>query len=146
MRINIYRTTLVKERGINYASSQISDTESLYKLLCDVCHMDRLPEEHCYLICLTSKAKVAGIHELSVGDLSSSIVHPRSVYQRAILNNSYAIIVAHNHPSGDPTPSPDDIRTTQRLEEAGEILGIKLLDHIIVGDGAYTSLRAEGIL
>jgi len=82
---------------------------------------------------------------VSIGSLDASIVHPREVYKVAILANSSSIIVCHNHPSGDPTPSREDINVTKMLKEAGELLGIPVLDHIIVGsEGAYYSLKERG--
>ena len=83
---------------------------------------------------------------VSVGDLSSSITHPREVFRGAVRRGAYGVVFAHNHPSGDPTPSPEDIATTRRLCEAGEILGIMVMDHIIIGNGRSVSLRAEGII
>ena len=93
---------------------------------------------------LDTKNHVLAIKTVSVGDLSSSIVHPREVFQDAILASAAALIIAHNHPSGDPTPSAEDIAVTRRLMDAGEILGIDLLDHIIIGDGVFVSLKERG--
>lgn len=83
---------------------------------------------------------------VSVGDLSGSITHPREVFRGAVRRGAYGVIFAHNHPSGDPTPSQADIDTTRRLCEAGQILGIVVMDHIIIGNGTFISLRAEGII
>ncbi|MBV9850109.1 MAG: DNA repair protein RadC [Armatimonadetes bacterium] len=93
---------------------------------------------------LDTKNKVIAIKTVSVGDLSSSIVHPREVYKDAVIASAASLIVAHNHPSGDPAPSAEDVSVTQRLMEAGEILGIELLDHIIIGDGTFVSLKERG--
>ena len=76
----------------------------------------------------------------------SSPVHPRETFQAAVKRGAAAVILVHNHPSGDPTPSDDDIKITKRLKEAGDILGISVLDHVIVGDGNYVSLRNLGII
>lgn len=103
--------------------------------------------EQFLLLCLNAKNEPTAIHTVSVGSLDASIVHPRDVYKTAILANSAAVIVAHNHPSGDPTPSNQDLEVTKRLQEAGELLGIAVLDHIIVGtEGAYVSLREGGYM
>ena len=83
---------------------------------------------------------------VSIGDLSSSIVHPREVFLEAIRHSAASLIVAHNHPSGDPTPSPEDIQVTRRLVEAGDILGIDVLDHIILGDNRWISLKERGLM
>jgi DNA repair protein RadC len=83
---------------------------------------------------------------VSIGSLNQSIVHPRSVFMTACLSSAAAIICVHNHPTGDPTPSSEDITITRRLKEAGEIMGIKVLDHIIIGDGEYLSFVERGLL
>ena len=104
-------------------------------------------EEYFMLLCLNTKGFIIGTHEVSHGHLSGSIVHPREVFKRALLNNAAAIIVAHNHPSGDTTPSQEDIGVTKRLKDCGDLLGVKLLDHIIVSpSGNYTSLADDGLL
>jgi DNA repair protein RadC len=78
--------------------------------------------------------------------VSSALVHPREVFETPILANAAAVILTHNHPSGDPTPSTDDCHLTRRLADAGEILGVQVLDHIVVGDGQYVSFRETGRL
>jgi DNA repair protein RadC len=84
---------------------------------------------------------------VSVGDLSSALVHPREVFKPAILSNAASVILAHNHPSGDPQPSPEDCAVTRRLQEAGQILGIEVLDHVIIGDASrWASLREKGLM
>ena len=93
---------------------------------------------------MNTKNQVLAIKTVSVGDLSSSIVHPREVFKDAVLASAASLIIAHNHPSGDPTPSAEDIAVTRRLMDAGEILGIELLDHIIIGDGVFVSLKERG--
>nr|WP_245992564.1 DNA repair protein RadC [Capsulimonas corticalis] len=95
---------------------------------------------------LDTKNRVLGIKTVSIGDLSSSIVHPREVFKDAVTSSAASIIVAHNHPSGDPTPSREDITVTKRLMEAGEIMGIELLDHIVIGDGCFVSLKEKGLI
>ena len=108
--------------------------------------LDTAAEEYFYLLCTNAKGAIVGIHEVSHGELSSSIVHCREVYKRAIMNNSAAVIVAHNHPSQDVSPSGEDYAVTQRLSEAGELLGIKLLDHLIIASDSYFSFKKEGLL
>jgi DNA repair protein RadC len=91
-------------------------------------------------ICLTTRHHPIAWHELSRGTLDATLVHPREVFKVALLANAAALVLAHNHPSGDPSPSPDDIALTQRLVSAGELLGVAVLDHVIVGyDGTYFS-------
>ena len=101
--------------------------------------------EQMVAILLDTKNGVNGLHVVSVGDLSSAVVHPREVFKAAILANAASLILAHNHPSGDPTPSPEDIAVTRRIAEAGELLGIELLDHVVVGHGGrFVSLKEKG--
>lgn len=95
---------------------------------------------------LNVKGEVESKVTVSVGELAGTNVHPREVFSPAIRRGAAAVIVAHNHPSGDPTPSNDDIIATKRLVEASKVIGIKLVDHVIIGNGTYTSLRAEGIV
>jgi DNA repair protein RadC len=93
------------------------------------------PSEVFAILCLSTKHLVIGYHEVSRGTLDTALVHPREVFKAAILANAAAIILTHNHSSGDPTPSADNLALTQRLVEAGRLLGIDVLDHIVIGDG-----------
>ena len=97
--------------------------------------------EKFFTLCLNAKSQVTYTELISIGTLTTSLIHPREVFKAAIKNNSASIICVHNHPSGDPTPSQDDINITQKLKEAGEIIGIKVLDHIIIGRESYYSLN-----
>lgn len=103
-------------------------------------------EEHFVCLFLNTKNQVIGRQTLSIGSLNASIVHPREVFRAAIRRSSASILCAHNHPSGDPTPSPEDIKLTKRLAEAGQLLGIELLDHLVIGDNRYISLKESGCL
>lgn len=103
------------------------------------------PEEYMYMICMNTKNKIIGVFEISHGSVNSSIVSPREVFQKALLANAVSIIVMHNHPSGDATPSREDVEVTKRLSEAGKIVGVEVLDHIIIGD-QYSSLKEKGYL
>ena len=89
------------------------------------------------IININAKGQALNMHIVSIGDLCSSVTHPREVFKSSVLSNAGSVIAIHNHPSGDPTPSDVDIETTRRLSEAGNILGIPLLDHIIIGDNKY---------
>lgn len=101
------------------------------------------PEEYMYMICMNTKNKVIGVFEISHGTVNSSLVTPREVFQKALLANAVSIILMHNHPSGDSTPSREDIEATKRLVEAGKVIGVEVLDHIIIGD-RYSSLKEKG--
>jgi DNA repair protein RadC len=102
--------------------------------------------EYLIVLSLDTKNKVNALSVVSIGSLNSSIVHPREVFKIAILSNAASIIISHNHPSGDTTPSTEDLNITKRLKECGKILGIDLIDHIIIGNEKYLSFKEEGIL
>ena len=98
------------------------------------------------VLCLNTKNDVVAIHRCHVGSLNSSIVHPREVFKSAILNNAASIIISHNHPSFNCSPSTEDIDVTKRIQEAGILLGIELLDHIIVTPSTFLSLKEKGYM
>lgn len=98
------------------------------------------------VVLLSTKNRVVEIPEVSVGSLSSSIVHPREVFTTAVKRSASAVCFVHNHPSGDPEPSSEDIETTRRLVSSGEVLGIKVLDHLVIGDGRFVSFKERGLL
>ena len=105
--------------------------------------MHEEPEEYMYMICMNTKNKIIGVFEISHGTVSSSIVGVREIFQKALLANATCILLLHNHPSGDPSPSREDIEVTRRITEAGKIIGIQVLDHIIIGE-QYVSLKEKG--
>ena len=108
--------------------------------------MRYLKQECLKVLMLNTKNVIISLKDVSLGTLNSSIVHPREVFCEAIKKSSAGIIICHNHPSGDPTPSNEDINITHRLKESGKLLGIDLIDHIIIGNGSYISLKEKGIL
>ncbi|MFI5383245.1 MAG: DNA repair protein RadC [Methanosarcina thermophila] len=97
-------------------------------------------------LCLDTKNQVLKEEVVSIGSLNASIVHPREVFKSALMESSASVIIVHNHPSGDPSPSREDIMVTEKLVEGGKLLGIDVLDHIIIGDGRYVSLKDEGFV
>lgn len=108
--------------------------------------MRNFDREHFRVIYLDRKGGLLSMEDVSVGGLHSSIVHPREVFKTAIKKSAASIILVHNHPSGDPAPSSEDIEVTRRLIEAGKIMGIEILDHVIIGENTYCSLKAKGLL
>jgi len=98
------------------------------------------------VVLLNAKGGIMAVENVAVGDLCSSIVHPREAFSSAVRRSAAGVIFMHNHPSGDPQPSRDDIDVTQRLCETGRILGISVLDHIIIGDGTYISFKEKGLI
>lgn len=112
-------------------------------LMEEMCHLDR---EHLKVVLLSAKSEVLAVETVSIGSLTSAQVHPREAFKPAIRHSAASIIIVHNHPSGDPTPSADDVLITRRLKQAGDLLGIDLLDHIIIGDHNFTSIKELGLL
>ncbi|GAA4653434.1 DNA repair protein RadC [Anaerocolumna aminovalerica] len=108
--------------------------------------MRHLTQEKVLLIMLDSKSKILKDMIISSGTVNSSLLSPREIFLHALKYEAVSIIILHNHPSGDPTPSKEDIHTTKRLKEVGNLIGIKLMDHIIIGDNKYISLNEEGYL
>lgn len=105
-----------------------------------------MEKEHFKAILLNTKNHVISIEDISIGSLNSSIVHPREVFKPAIKRSSASVILVHNHPSGDPTPSREDIEVTSRLVNAGNVLGIAVLDHVIIGNNSILSLKEQGLM
>ena len=103
-------------------------------------------KEHFKLILLNPRNKITGISTISVGTLNASLVHPREVFKDAIVHSAASVVLAHNHPSGDPEPSEDDLKITKKLVESGEILGIEVIDHIIIGKNNFSSLKERGLI
>lgn len=136
-------TRLVRESGPWYAE-KIASPEDVVRIMRDHMDMGNLDREHFVVLYLNRKTHVNAIQTVSIGGLHSSLVHPREVFKPAILTSSAGIILVHNHPSGDPTPSAEDVNITRRLIEAGKILGIEVLDHVVIGNNEYKSLKALG--
>ncbi|MGI5875818.1 MAG: RadC family protein [Dethiobacteria bacterium] len=103
-------------------------------------------KEYFKIILLNTKNKIISIEDISIGSLNSSIVHPREIFNPAVKKSAAALILVHNHPSGDTQPSHEDLEVTKRLIEAGKLLGINILDHIIVGEGKYLSFKERGLI
>ncbi|MCA1056965.1 DNA repair protein RadC [Rossellomorea aquimaris] len=143
-RVDIVSLKMVREKSFLYPERRVTSPADAYTLTKRF-FLD-LDREHFIVICLDTKNQPTAINVCHIGSLSASIVHPREVLKPAVLSNSASIIVAHNHPSTDPTPSKEDIEVTKRLAESGKILGIELLDHIVVGDEKFVSLKEKGYI
>lgn len=128
------------EEGVNYMIKGPQDGADIASRF-----IGRDDREVFFVMCLNTKNHVVAVHRCHIGSLNASIVHPREVFKSAILNNAASVIVAHQHPSGDITPSMEDINVTKRLAEAGKLLGIEVLDHLVVNnEGEFTSLKEKG--
>lgn len=123
---------------------KISSPKDVTTLLIN--EMSNLNQEVLKLILLNTKNIVIGVRDVFKGSLNSSIVHPREIFREAVSKGSANIIICHNHPSGDPTPSKEDINITLRIKQCGDLMGIGLLDHIIIGNNSYVSLKEKGII
>jgi DNA repair protein RadC len=141
-----FRIALVREPGVKLAERpQLRVPAEAAPLLAQ--YIGETDREVFAVALLTIRHRVLGLHTVSVGCLTSSLVHPREVFKPAILAGAAALLLAHNHPSGDPEPSAEDIALTRRLVSAGQLLGIEVLDHLILGEsGRYVSLRERGVL
>lgn len=139
-----YRVMLVKESLAYPSPVKIMDSQIAYRLLTPL--FDGLDREHFMVVGLDAKHAVIGINTVSIGSVTLSIVHPREVFKPLILMNASAVLLAHNHPSGDSTPSQEDRALTRRLKESGELLGITVLDHVVLGVDRYYSFADHGTL
>lgn len=137
--LSFVRVALVREAAKPCPAQNAADVASLARAV--IGDADR---EMFLVLCLDTKLRVNAAHVAAVGTIDSCPVTPRAVFTAALLAGAASVVLAHNHPSGEPAPSPDDRAMTRRLWQAGEILGIPVQDHVIVGQGAVYSLRAEG--
>lgn len=143
-RVNIVSVKLVKESSFLYEKRSIRSPEDAYELLKSF--LEDKDREHFIVVNLNTKNQPVSINVCHIGSLNASIVSPREVMKSAILSSAASIMVAHNHPSGDTKESREDVEVTKRLAEAGKLMGIELLDHIIIGDGTYNSLKEKGVI
>lgn len=147
MRIQEYRmilvdgrNILVKEDGKNYPGmNRLDNAEAIAKLMREMFEIERRAEEYVYLICMNTKCRPIGFFEISHGTCNMALVSPREILIRALLCGAANIVIVHNHPSGDSSPSKEDDNMTRRLQKAADLIGIDFLDHIIIGEESYYS-------
>ena len=142
-----YKVMLVRDSG---ESVKMAGKKSVIKSPADMVDMfksylDGVDREHFVIAMLDRKGNVLGLNTVSIGSVSSSVVHPREVFKPAIIMGASSIILCHNHPSGDTAPSREDIDVTKKLVEGGKILNIEILDHVIIGD-SYYSFKERGLI
>lgn len=142
-RISLYSLKLVKENSklYNVDTVTIKNPEDVYSIVSTVLNLQYEPVEHFGILALNAKNTVVGLHILAIGTIDAAIINQREIFKAALLNNATYVIMFHNHPSGDPTPSQEDITATKQMELAGQIMGIPILDHIIIGESKFISLR-----
>ncbi len=144
-RVDIVSIKMVKEASFLYEERQITSPRLAVELLNNF--YDDCDREKFIVLCLNTKNEPTVINVVSIGSLNAAIVHPREIFKIACLANSASIIICHNHPSGDPTPSKEDLAITKRLVEAGQILGIEIKDHVILGEGDnFISFKEKGLI
>ena len=149
--LSILNLKVVKEKEVNYngnwENKKINGPEKVVDVAINVLELHEQAEESFYIFTLDTKCQINGIFEVSRGSLNASIVHPREIFKRALMQNANCIMLLHNHPSGDPAPSTEDINVTNRLIDAGNIIGIKVLDHIVIGDeNNYISFKQRNLM
>ena len=138
-----YRNEAVRDDAPEWVSMRFTQPQQVFEMFRD---LHRETKEHFVVLHLDGKNRIVCFDRVSIGSLNQAIVHPREVFKTACLSNAAAILLVHNHPTGDPTPSSEDIAITKRLKESGDVLGIKVLDHIIVGDNEFLSFVERGLL
>ncbi len=137
-----YRKEVVREDAPEWVTTRFTSPKQIFEMFKD---LQMETKEHFITLHLDGKNRVVCLDRVSVGSLNQSIVHPREVFKSACMSGAAAILLIHNHPTGDPTPSNEDIAITNRLKEGGDLLGIRVLDHIIIGE-TYLSMVGQGIL
>ena len=144
-KIDIVKIQMVRDGTLEYGKKAIKGPQDLAELgMKFLKHADR---EIFLLVCLNTRNNINCIHVVSIGTVNTSLVSPREVLKAAILSNASSVAFIHNHPSGDPDPSDDDIKITNRLVECGKLFGIELLDHVIISDdGKYHSFMERGLI
>ena len=144
-RIPIYQVRLVRDGSQKAERKHVKTPQVAAEVVQQ--YLDGADREHFVVLLLDTQNRIIGIHTVTVGTLDASLVHPREVFKPAILANAASVVVAHNHPSGDPTPSAEDRAVTRQLAAAGATIGIDVLDHIVVGEAPrYCSFAETGIL
>lgn len=139
------RGVLVKRNAVNYKVNNLNRADLIVSMMNDLYGLYRKAEEYVYMVAMDNKCHVIGVFMLSKGTVNASIVSPRDIFTRLCLCSASCFVMVHNHPSGDTTPSNDDIRTTKRVKECAELMNIQFVDHLIIGSDYY-SFKDNGYL
>ena len=153
MRVRVMNTLLEEhvpmlsvESSTNCPSvSNLNSPENVYNLMTEVFNLDIRTEEYAYLLALNTKNNLIGVFEMSHGLVDVSLLRPREIYMKSLLCGACAIIIVHNHPSGNSDPSTEDMESCKRIKEVGDLIGIRLLDSLVIGQGNYTSLKEKNL-
>ena len=143
-RLKTFRVQFVSEPEAFPAGSPCRSSEDAQRIARTIFETLDADKEHFVLLALNNKNRVNGFKLISTGSLTASLVHPREVWRAALYLCAAAVVFVHNHPSGDPTPSQEDLALTRRLREVAELIGVRVLDHIIIGKGRYVSFVDDG--
>lgn len=151
MRITSYdvlldgnKIKLSDAQGRNYAGELLTNPGSIVRMMNDIFNLDKMSDEYLYLLVTDAKGRSASVFLIGKGTTDSCVTTPKEVLMRVLLTGRKRFVLIHNHPSGDPTPSEEDILLTKRIKEAAMIVGLELLDHIVVGDPVWYSLKEAG--
>jgi len=137
----VFKLKMVKEGEIQYNCSSPNDVVSMAKK-----YIGEEDRENMIVVLLSTKNDIIGVHTVSIGTINATIVHPREIFKSAILSNAVSIIIIHNHPSGNPSPSMEDMEITKKIKEAGEVMSIPLIDHVIISFNNHFSFKEEGLI
>ena len=143
--VDVCRCILVKDKTVEYGKHIMSDLDAVIEI-CRKIDLHLAAEEYFYALGLDVKGRITTLFEISHGAIEQTIVHPRELFKRLVCACASGVILVHNHPSGSPEPSDQDIAITKRMRECGDLLGIEVLDHVIVADSLHYSFRSEGLL
>lgn len=146
MQVSRFRTVLKEEKGVYNADGRkvYNDPRLIVQFALDELELGEAAEEYVYVLCLDIRLHLKGVFEVSHGSSSSTFFPVKEIFQKALLIGCENIVIIHNHPSGDTSPSKDDINSTKRIVEAGKIIGVSVVDHVIVGSGSeYYSFAAN---
>lgn len=139
----VMKTVVIREDAPLWVNTRFTRPAQVFEMFHD---LNNETKEHFITLHLDGKNRIVCKETVSIGSLNQSIVHPREVFKTALLSNAAAILLLHNHPTGDPSPSNEDRSITRRLIECGQLIGIQILDHIIIGADGYISFVEEGLM
>ena len=155
MQINTYElildtvtkhSSLQLKEALSYPGDTMYTPLAIFTMMMELFHLERMADEYVYLIAFSNKMKVLGLFQVSHGIGNASLIDPRGIFMRAVYIGASNLILVHNHPSGVTTPSKEDISVHKRLKEAGELMGIPIVDHVIIGSDGYLSFKEQEIL
>jgi DNA repair protein RadC len=139
----VFERQIVREDAPGYLNRRVTTSREVFELFRDLEHESR---EHFIALHLDSKNAIVCFDRVSIGSLNAAVIHPRELFKAVLLSSAAAVILVHVHPSGDPTPSREDLELTGRLKECGELLGVRVLDHVIIGHDCFVSLADRGLM